>query len=124
MLKVLIGTAIAAVSATDGKKCIALAMSGGGTKGAFEAGALWGMYHTSEDKKKFEYDLFTGVSAGAINSGGLSVFAKGDEANMLQVLSDTWASLNTGNLYRNWKPFGMISGIMSHTGVVDTYPFG
>ena len=44
--------AITTVSAED-KKCTALAMSGGGTKGAFEAGVLWGMYHSSDDKSKF-----------------------------------------------------------------------
>ena len=27
------------------KSCNALAMAGGGAKGAFEAGALWGMYN-------------------------------------------------------------------------------
>jgi len=32
------------------KKCIALAMSGGGVKGAYEAGALYGMVHEVADK--------------------------------------------------------------------------
>jgi len=27
------------------KKCNALALAGGGAKGAFEAGVLWGMYN-------------------------------------------------------------------------------
>ena len=64
------------------------------------------------------------MSAGAINTGAISVFAKGDEERMLKVLSDTWASLDTSNLYRDWKPAGMVSGITSHTGIFDTYPFG
>jgi hypothetical protein len=34
----------------SGKRCLALTMSGGGTKGAYEAGALWGMYYALEDK--------------------------------------------------------------------------
>ena len=118
-MKLLSTLLIAAVAAED-KKCIALAMSGGGTKGAYEAGVLYGMYHNTDDKSKFVYDVFTGVSAGAINSGGLSAFAKGDEERMLQVLSDTWASLNTGNLYRQWKPAGPVSGVTSHTGIFDT----
>ena len=57
--------------------CTALAMSGGGSKGAFEAGALYGMYHGLENVgSTFDYDVITGVSAGAINTIGLSVFPK------------------------------------------------
>lgn len=52
-------------------------MSGGGSKGAFEAGVLYGMYHGTENVgSKFDYDVITGVSAGAINTFGLSVFPK------------------------------------------------
>ena len=51
------------------------------------------MFHASEDKTKFQYDVMTGVSTGAINSFGMLFFEKGDEENMLNVLSDTWASL-------------------------------
>jgi predicted acylesterase/phospholipase RssA len=54
-------------------------MSGGGAKGAFEAGALYGLYHTNTDKTKFMYDVITGVSAGAINLGAVSLYDIGDE---------------------------------------------
>ena len=127
MFKTIIGMAVAAAAPSDKedkKQCYALAMSGGGTKGAFEAGALWGMYYATEDKSTMAYDVSTGVSAGAINTGGLALFAPGDEDNMLKALSDEWASLKTDNLYRNWSPLGPVSGIMSHTGILDTYPLG
>ena len=75
---------------TGGDHCYALAMSGGGVKGAFEAGALWGMYNQIEDKKSMEYDVVTGVSAGAINAIGVSLFSKEDTANMVRILSETW----------------------------------
>lgn len=52
-------------------------MSGGGSKGAYEAGALYGLINTDTDKAKYEYDVVTGVSAGAINTGAVSVFGKG-----------------------------------------------
>lgn len=65
-------------------------MSGGGVKGAFEAGALWGLILNSEDKSKFAYDVVTGVSAGAINLGAVSLFDIGDEENMVKTLSDKW----------------------------------
>jgi predicted acylesterase/phospholipase RssA len=52
-------------------------MSGGGAKGAFEAGVLYGMYHGHENVgSTFDYDVITGVSAGAINALGLGVYKK------------------------------------------------
>jgi predicted acylesterase/phospholipase RssA len=80
----------AASQKADAKKCIALAMSGGGVKGAYEAGALYGMVHEAADKTQFEYDVVTGVSAGAINTAGVSLFKKGDEVNMVNILSERW----------------------------------
>jgi len=58
-------------------------MSGGGSRGSYEAGALWGMYYAAEDKSIFEYDVVTGVSAGAINAFAYALFEKGDEVNAL-----------------------------------------
>lgn len=68
-------------------------MSGGGAKGSYEAGALWGLYYTDTDKSKYEYDVVTGVSAGAINTAAVSLFAPGDEVNMLNFLSEQWQTL-------------------------------
>jgi len=61
-------------TAKSGKSCKALALSGGGAKGAYEAGALWGLVMGESDTSKFAYDVVTGVSAGAINTGAISVF--------------------------------------------------
>ena len=47
---------------------MALALSGGGAKGSYEAGALWGLVMNNDNKTKFAYDVVTGVSAGAINT--------------------------------------------------------
>merc|ERR1712226_1028144 len=70
--------------------CNALAMSGGGTYGAYEAGALWGMFYTNdtkENREKFKYNVVTGISAGSINTGGLALFEWGDEENAIRTLS-------------------------------------
>ena len=83
----------ALLGATEAKQCRALAMSGGGSKGSYEAGVLWGMYFNSPNKEDFAYDVSTGVSAGAINTGAVALFAPGDEENMLTFLSDQWQRL-------------------------------
>ena len=58
-------------------------MSGGGSKGSYEAGVLYGMIMNDPDKSKYEYDVVTGVSAGSINAFGMSLFQPGDEVNMV-----------------------------------------
>jgi NTE family protein len=72
------------------KTCKALSLSGGGSRGAFEAGVLWGLYHTDPDKTAYAYDVVSGVSAGAINAFQISLFAKGDEEALVQRMSENW----------------------------------
>jgi len=62
-------------------------MSGGASKGAYEAGVLWGMYFEDTDKTKYEYDVVTGVSVGSINAGWVSLYEKGDEEAMIKGIS-------------------------------------
>ena len=97
-------------------------MSGGGTFGAYEAGALWGLYYGDNDKTKFEYDVVTGVSAGAINTGAIILFEIGDEENMVNTLSEKWQSLTQNQLMARWKPGGMVKGVLKETGIFDTTP--
>ena len=112
------------------KRCLALAMSGGGTLGSYEAGALWGMYYATENKSQFEWDVVTGVSAGSINLAAVSVYPKGEEEAMVQDLSQRWSNLNQTNLFNAWKglfwkpwsPLGIINGITSHSGAFNTQP--
>ena len=98
-ISLLLGTAMAD-QAKSTKTCKALALSGGGAKGAFEAGALYGLIMNDPDKAKYEYDVVTGVSAGAINTGAISLFKIGDEVNLVQFLSDTWAGITETNVYK------------------------
>jgi predicted acylesterase/phospholipase RssA len=99
-------------------------MSGGGTKGAYEAGAMWGMYNTIADKTKLQYDVVTGVSAGSINTMLVAMYGKGEEEAMLKDMSTRWASLKQDDLYVQWSPLGMVTGIASETGVLNTAPLG
>jgi predicted acylesterase/phospholipase RssA len=112
----------AAAEAKAAKSCKALAMSGGGSKGSFEAGALWGLIKNDNDTGKYAYDVVTGVSAGAINTGAISLFAPGDEVNMVTFLSDTWASINNADVYKQWSPLGILTGLFSESGIFDDSP--
>ena len=117
----LAATAVAAADDKASPKCQALAMSGGGTLGAYEAGALWGMYYGLSDKTHLQYDVVTGVSAGSINLGLVSVYEKGDEEAMVKDLSSRWANLKQDNLYVDW-PLGKVSGVTHKSGLVNTQP--
>ena len=100
----------------EAKKCRAIAMSGGGSFGAYEGGALWGMWHTAENKEDYEYDVATGVSAGGINAYTLGMFEKGDERNMLYFMIDMWQGFRTSDFWKYYpvKDWGhMIDGMKS-----------
>ena len=86
---------------THDGKCRALAMSGGANYGAWEAGVIWGLTHYG-DPADFAWDVVTGVSAGAINTGSTMVFATGDEIAMTEMLSDSWANLSSPDIWTYW----------------------
>jgi len=80
-------TAIAVVQLVAADEyCRALVMSGGANNGAWEAGVLWGLVHYG-NPSDFTWNVVTGVSAGAINTGAVVVFAPGDEVTMTEFLS-------------------------------------
>ena len=77
-----IATLLAALSrATVDGKCRALILSGGSNNGAWETGVMWGLTHygTVSD---YAWDVVSGVSAGAINTGGIATWATGTEYEM------------------------------------------
>ena len=58
-------------------KCKALALSGGGSKGAYEAGVIYGLMHEG-DPADYDWDVITGVSVGAINTAAIAMWDKAD----------------------------------------------
>ena len=89
-------------------------MSGGGSFGSFEAGALYGMWHQAKNKADYEYDVVTGISAGGLNAFGVSMFEKGDEEKMVQWLSDLWAHLKSSDVWQLYpvKDWGHLIGLL------------
>ncbi len=80
----------------------ALVLSGGGSKGAYQVGAL--KYIIGE--RGVVYDAFCGVSVGAINCASLAMFGHGEEEQSISILADMWSTLNTSKIYKRWFPFG------------------
>lgn len=92
-------------------------MSGGGTLGAFEAGVLYGFTH-SDKEDDFHYDVFSGVSAGSINSAVLSHFPKGQDKEASEYLPNVWSNFTTESWYVSW-PGGIKEGILKQAGLFD-----
>ena len=85
-----------------GKYMKALVLSGGGSKGAYQVGAL---YHLLVEQQK-QYDMFCGVSVGAINCAFLAQFSSGSEKESGLQLSEMWSHLSTKDVYKRHFPFG------------------
>ena len=76
-------------------------LSGGGTNGAWEAGVIWQLMHAGSPDD-YDWDVVTGVSAGAINAALLGVFESTDGVAASEWLVDQWLSLDNGSVYRPW----------------------
>ena len=83
--------------------CRGLVLQGGGSNGAWEAGVLWGFLHYG-NPKDFEYDVVSGVSAGAMNAYVATLFRKGEELEFTEVLAEVWSTANTSDIItkENW----------------------
>ena len=93
---------IAACALAGDGKCRALALSGGGNKGAWEAGVLWGLLHYG-DPADFAWDVSSGISAGALNTAFAAVWETGTETDMTETLSEIWASItDNSDIYVPW----------------------
>ena len=68
---------IQAELASDGK-CRILAMRGGGSHGAYEAGAVRAIFDNLPEQE-IQYDYYSGVSIGAMNASILALYPKGEE---------------------------------------------
>ena len=70
----------------------------------------------------FQWDVVTGISGGAINTGAMSVWAKEDGLAMSEWLSDMWQNhLHTHDVWK-WWPCGVVCGITEKQALVDSTP--
>jgi predicted acylesterase/phospholipase RssA len=112
----LIGTAVA-----KKKTCRALALEGGGDKGAYQVGAIRGLVEAAKSPSDVAWDVVTGVSIGAVNGAGLSMFAPGDEDEASNYLIEMWRKLKAEDIYQNWYG-GIAYGLIAKEGIYDNSP--
>ena len=77
------------VNGASADSCKALALSGGGSNGAWEVGVVWGFLHYG-NADDFKWDVVTGVSAGSINTLALAAYEVGDELNASEWMTSLW----------------------------------
>lgn len=76
----------------------ALVLSGGGVKGAYQAGAL--RYIMAN--QRYTYDLYTGTSVGALNAAFLAQFGSGHDAEGANKLYELWVGIKPSHVYKLW----------------------
>lgn len=78
---------------------IALILSGGGARGAYQAGVVQGIYEVLRSASiPMKIDHFSGVSAGAINATYLSSLWD-DQEKAIKSLVDLWSQLKSSDVY-------------------------
>ena len=97
-------------------------MQGGGSKGAFEIGALWGLVKNDPQPEKYEWDVVTGVSGGSLNTAIVTGFAIGEEEKMVEYASDLFSNTENSDAYKMWKLGGLIRGLTDKGGLLDNSP--
>ena len=91
-----------------------LVLSGGGSHGAFQVGVLERLVETGA-----EFDMFCGVSVGALNA---SILAQHQTlADGVAQLRGIWDTINTRSVYRHWLPFSWLTGLW-RPGLHSTQP--
>lgn len=81
-------------------KKIALILSGGGARGAYQAGVLKGLSEILPDKKNSPFKIISGVSAGAINSSKLASEIE-SFSNAVEKLVYLWSQLTTDRVFKS-----------------------
>ncbi|MCB0356436.1 MAG: patatin-like phospholipase family protein [Bdellovibrionales bacterium] len=80
-------------------KKTALVLSGGGSRGAYQAGALKGLAKICEDcQQKLPMDILSGASAGAINASFLASYIH-EDTKAADKLCELWTQLSTSDIF-------------------------
>ena len=100
-----------------------MAISGGGTKVAYQLGVVHSFAHLSNDSSsQYQYDVVSGVSAGSINNGLFSLFPRGQEKEMTEFGAKIVQNFNSSVVFRNWPDGGVLAGLTTKPGIFDDTP--
>jgi len=113
-------TAVVLSAPTGDGKCRGLALEGGGTIGAFQAGAIRGLIN-NQDKVETNWDVVSGVSAGSLSSFAFTMHPIGDEYAATEMLYDMWHTVTKDKVDVDW-PLGHYAAWLLHSGLNDTRP--
>lgn len=86
----------------------ALVLSGGGSRGAYEAGVLSWLFENIYPKlgDAFEFDVVSGTSVGAIHGAYVAASAGMKPLERAQALLDTWRTMQFDNVMQlTWRDF-------------------
>lgn len=97
----------------------ALVLSGGGSKGSYQVGALSQL----AINEGLAHDILCGVSVGALNAAAISQFSCSDGVEAAQWLENFWQNkiLGTESIYKRWFPFGRFHSLWKKS-VYDSSP--
>lgn len=77
----------------------ALVLSGGGARGAYQAGAIRFLMGTAE----LDYDIISGISVGALNGAHVAQYRSGYQRDAAMDLVEMWRSIEgNGSVYKKW----------------------
>ncbi len=105
----------------------ALILSGGGARGAYQAGVLKGLAEILPEKKKSPFSIISGVSAGAINGAKLACDIESFE-NAVEKLNFLWSQISPEQVFKtdflsmNNFSFGFLGQQKKIDSILDTTP--
>jgi predicted acylesterase/phospholipase RssA len=108
------------VSCGSDGKCRGLVFSGGGDRGAYEAGIVQAFVENLSPID-VQYDIISGTSAGSLNVGVFGIYPIGEEKNASDLMLSQWNNITKSNVYKEW-PFGFAQGLFLEKGLYDTTP--
>lgn len=85
----------------------ALVFSGGGARIHYHAGAV--LYLLGEASER--YDMYCGVSAGALMAALLAQYNAGEEKKAATTIFEAVCKLQEDDVYRRWRPFGKLAAL-------------
>ncbi len=100
----------------DNDGCLALVLSGGGARAAYQVGALRGIAERAGSDVSFP--IVTGVSAGAINAAGLSS-GEGSFGAAVGMLERAWLGMSIGSVFRSGF-FSLLSSALKWACILAT----